>query len=125
IFGITYDYIFKTAEPNTAVRVWMSMTSREALDDVWIPAGEMTLVYDGTINFITGEQIIYIPFQVPFNYNDTSMNIAIMVERIGDHTNDLQSFAASSSAASTSKMYQTYTNPPDPYNPPPAGQIYW
>jgi mannose-6-phosphate isomerase-like protein (cupin superfamily) len=125
IFGITYDYIFKTAEPNTAVRVWMSMTSREALDDVWIPAGEMTLVYDGTINFITGEQIIYIPFQVPFNYNDTSMNIAIMVERIGDHTNDLQSFAASSSAASISKMYQTYTNPPDPYNPPPAGQIYW
>jgi len=125
IFGLTYDYKFKTAEPNTPVKVWMSMTSRDALDDLWIPAGEMTLVYDGTINFITGEQIIYIPFQVPFNYNDTSMNIAVMVERLGDHTNDLQMFSASSTAAVTSKLIQTYTNPPDPYDPPLAGQIGW
>ena len=125
IFGMTFDYKFKTAEPNTAVRVWMSMTSRDALDDVWIPASEMNLVYDGTINFITGEQVIYIPFQVPFNYSDTTMNIAVMVERLGDHTNDLQMFAASSTSASTSKLIQSYTNPPDPYDPPLAGQIGW
>ncbi|MDY0344779.1 MAG: carboxypeptidase regulatory-like domain-containing protein, partial [Lentimicrobium sp.] len=125
LFGMTFDYKFKTPEPNTAVRIWMSMTSRDALDDVWIPASEMTLVYDGTINFITGDQIIYIPFQVPFNYNDTTMNIAVMVERLGDHTSDMQWFAASTTTGSTSKLTTSYTNPPDPYNPPLAGQIGW
>lgn len=126
IFGITYDYIFKTPEPDMPVRVWMSMTSFNDLQDIWIPAGEMTLVYDGAVNFISGDQTIYIPFQVPFNYNDTTMNIAIMIEKLGDHTNELQSFKAyNPTVPAISKVLFGYTNPPDPYDPEDGGSYGW
>ncbi|MDY0344850.1 MAG: carboxypeptidase regulatory-like domain-containing protein [Lentimicrobium sp.] len=117
IFGITWDYDFRVAEPEVPVRIWMSMTDSASLTNGWIPATEMVLVYDGTINFISGDQTLYVPFQVPFNYSDTDKHIVIMVEKKDDHTNTMQSFSAYGSTGFSSRRFTSYTNPPDPYNP--------
>lgn len=125
IFGITYDYQFRTDEPNIPVRIWMTMTEQNLLYDAWIPATEMTLVYDGTLNFITGNQTLYIPFQVPFNYSDTAMNIAVMVEKLSDHTNTQQAFSTYSAGGITSRRMTSNSNPPDPNNPTSGSRIGW
>ncbi|MBV2246050.1 MAG: carboxypeptidase regulatory-like domain-containing protein [Lentimicrobium sp.] len=125
IFGITYDYQFVTDDPDIPVRIWMTMTDENLLYDAWIPATEMTLVYDGTLNFITGNQTIYIPFQVPFNYSDTAMNIAVMVEKRSDHTNGQQAFSTYSSGGITSRRMTSNSNPPDPDNPTSGSRIGW
>ncbi|GAB1403670.1 hypothetical protein MASR1M74_08480 [Lentimicrobium sp.] len=125
IFGITYDYNFKTAEQEIPVRIWMSMTSLDNLYDAWIPATEMTLVYDGTLNFIEGSQVIYIPFQVPFNYSDTSMNIAVMVEKQVQHMSQQQSFANYSTGKLSTRRITSNTTPPNPNNPTTGSRIGW
>jgi hypothetical protein len=120
IFGIAYDYSFLLPETDVPVRIWIGSTTMEELPE-WIPAGELELVFDGHLNFIAGEQTIYIPFRTPFNYNDTTMNLVVMVEKIDDHTNINQGFSTYSGMVSSSKYTAGYTNPPDPYSPPGAG----
>lgn len=120
LFGIAYDYSFKYSETDVPVRIWAGTTEMEELAD-WIPAGELELVFDGTLNFIIGEQTIYIPFQTPFNYSDNTKNLVIMVEKIDDHTNINQNFSSYSGMVSSSKYTAGYTNPPDPYSPPGGG----
>ena len=43
---------------NTPVKIWMGLTDRQDLNDGWIPSTEMVLVYDGTLNFFSGENTI-------------------------------------------------------------------
>lgn len=120
IFGIAYDYSFMYPETDVPVRIWVGTTEMEELPE-WIPAGELELVFDGKLNFIVGEQTIYIPFQTPFNYSDTTRNLVVMVEKIDNHTNVNQGFSTYSGMVSSSKYTAGYTNPPDPYSPPGAG----
>lgn len=120
IFGIAYDYSFMYPETDIPVRIWIGTTSMEELPE-WIPAGELTLVFDGKLNFITGKQTIYIPFQTPFNHSDITSNLVVMVEKIDDHTNVNQGFSTYSGMVSSTIFTAGYTNPPDPYSPPGAG----
>ncbi|PKP50808.1 MAG: hypothetical protein CVT94_00080 [Bacteroidetes bacterium HGW-Bacteroidetes-11] len=120
IFGIAYDYSFMYPETEVPVRVWVGTTEMEELPE-WIPAGELELAFDGNLNFIVGEQTIYIPFQTPFNYNDNTKNLVVMVEKIDNHTNVNQGFSTYSGMVSSTKYTAGYTNPPNPYSPPGAG----
>ena len=61
------------------VKIWMCNTVEDDLTGGWIPAGEMTLVFDGTVNFPMGESEILIPLQGPFCYR--SGNLVIMYSR--------------------------------------------
>lgn len=120
IFGIAYDYSFVNPETDVPVRIWMGETSMAELPE-WIPAGELELVFDGKLNFIIGQQILYIPFQTPFNYSDNTKNLVVMIEKIDDHTNVNQGFSTYSGMVVSSIYTAGYTNPPDPYSPPGAG----
>jgi hypothetical protein len=115
IFGLTYDYSFNTSAPATPVRIWMGMTDVNDLYAAWITASDLQLVFDGTLNFIAGQQTIYIPFQAPYNYNDASKHIAIMVEKVDDEVSFTQFFKSYYTTFTSTRTFVSYTNPVDPY----------
>lgn len=61
------------------VKIWMCNTLEDDLTGGWIPASEMTLVFDGTVTFPMGESEILIPLQGPFCYRGG--NLVIMYSR--------------------------------------------
>ncbi len=122
IFGIGYEYNFKADEQDAPVRIWMGVTDTLSLQ-TWIPATEMTLVYEGLISFPKGKQSVYIPFQMPFNYNDGSKNLIIMTEKVGTHSRPDQNYYGYGSMQTSTLVTASDVSIPDPYNPPTTGGL--
>ncbi|MCB5270492.1 MAG: carboxypeptidase regulatory-like domain-containing protein [Candidatus Cloacimonetes bacterium] len=61
------------------VKIWMGMTDRQNLGEGWIPSTAMNLVFDGTMDFPDGANIITFPLQLPFAY--TGGNLVVMFNR--------------------------------------------
>lgn len=116
LFGISYDYSFQVPENDVPVRIWVGETTVNEIID-WIPATQMTLVYDGLLNYKAGKNSIYIPFQVPFNHGDLSKNLVIMTERIGNHYDMNQNFYSYSAALNSSIEISGFDSIPDPNTP--------
>lgn len=121
IFGMRYTYNFDGDEMDVPVKIWIGTTSQPDLMQ-WVPAGELTLVYDGILDFYEEAGTIYIPFQTPFNYSDTSMNIAVMVQKTDDHTSVSRNFYAYGTLITSTLMTGSNNTVPDPMAPPAAGQ---
>ncbi|HLO92327.1 MAG TPA: carboxypeptidase regulatory-like domain-containing protein [Lentimicrobium sp.] len=121
IFGIRYNFNFDGDETNIPVKIWLGTTTQTDLT-TWVPAGDLTLVYDGKVNFTSEASTVYIPFQTPFNYSDTSLNLAIMVQKIDDHTSNNRNFYAFGTMSMSTLMAGSNSSVPDPYSPPGAGQ---
>lgn len=121
IFGMKYKFYFGSDETNIPVKIWMGTTTMEELNE-WVPAGQLTLVYDGTLDFIKDKGSVYIPFHTPFNYADTTQNLVIMVQKSADHTSNDQYFYNYTPNILSSIMLGDNNTPPDPYAPVPGGQ---
>ncbi|NTW24674.1 MAG: hypothetical protein HGA37_08245, partial [Lentimicrobium sp.] len=120
IFGIGYEYNFKSDEQDAPVRIWMGETDTLNLQ-TWIPATEMTLVYEGLLNIPKGKHTVYIPFQTPFNYSDGSKNLVILTEKIGDHGRTEQIYYGYGAMHLSTLVAASDVSIPDPYNPPASG----
>ena len=70
---------FTSNLPATPVKIWLGSTNLMDLSTGWIPSGQLTLVYDGMVNFPSGANTIMIPFQTP--YMHTPGNLVMMVQR--------------------------------------------
>ena len=70
---------------NSPAKIWLGSTELSDLRSGFIPAGELTLVWDGSINYPLGENEIIIPLSVP--YLHTQGNLVMMVQRPMDTTN--------------------------------------
>jgi len=121
IFGTRYTYNFDGDEMNVPVKIWMGTTTQADLME-WIPAGNLTLVYDGLVDFDKDAGGVYIPFQTPFNYTDTTMNVAVMVQKTDNHTSVNRNFYAYGTLIISTLMAGSNSVIPDPLSPPPAGQ---
>jgi len=74
---------FSTDLPDMPVKIWMGLTDRQDLLESWIPASQMTLVFDGSITFPSGQNEIIIPLHTPFAY--MGGNLVMMFKRpMGD-----------------------------------------
>ncbi len=51
------------------VRIWMGETALESLSGGWIPPEELTLVFDGLLDFPSGAGTINIDLDLPYEYN--------------------------------------------------------
>jgi hypothetical protein len=122
IFGIGYEYHFKADETNAPVRIWMGETDTLNLQ-YWIPATEMTLVYDGLLSIPEGKHSVYIPFQTPFNYSDGTKNLIIMTEKTGDHSRADQNYFGYGAMHMSTLVTASDVSIPDPYNPPTTGGL--
>lgn len=121
IFGVSYKYNFSTDELNLPVKIWMGATAQQELLE-WVPAGDLTLVYEGTVDFLAEKHTIYLPFQTPFNYADTTLNLAVMVQKTRDYTSIDQNFYNYVSPVVSTLLAASISEVPDPYAPPAGGQ---
>jgi len=79
IISLTLYNNFTAARDNMPVKIWMGSTTLGDLSAGWIPSGELTSVFDGTVSFPAGENNIVIPLQTPYSY--TSGNLVVMFNR--------------------------------------------
>jgi hypothetical protein len=78
ITAITFYYNFISNITNTPVKLWLGTTDLENLSTGWI-LDNLTLVYDGTLNFPSGENAIIVPLQTPYTY--TGGNLVLYANR--------------------------------------------
>ncbi|MEI7981718.1 MAG: choice-of-anchor J domain-containing protein, partial [Bacteroidota bacterium] len=75
---LTYYSSFANSIPQRKIKVWMTQTNKADFDASGIPASQMTLVFDGKIDFADGQGKVNILLTQPFNYTGGS-NLAVMV----------------------------------------------
>jgi M6 family metalloprotease-like protein len=64
---------------NKPVKIWMGETASTDLYSNWIPASQLNLVFDGTVDFPIGDSMINIYLHEPYNYS--GQNLVVMVQR--------------------------------------------
>lgn len=74
-----YNQFVTATLTNMPTKIWMTTTTQENLAAGWIPSTQMTLVFDGTMNYPAGENTITFPLTVPFAY--TGGNLVVMFQR--------------------------------------------
>jgi len=79
INAIAYYNSFTTNLPNEPITIWMGETNLVTLVDGWIAASELTLVFDGNVNFPSGDNEIRIDLTTPYYYG--GQNLVVMVHR--------------------------------------------
>ena len=79
ISGIVLYNNFSTQPTNGDTKIYMGSTNQSDLSGGWIPATELTLVFNGTVTYPVGENVINISFQTPFEH--TPGNLVMMVYR--------------------------------------------
>lgn len=74
-----YNQFFSSGIVDKPTKIWMGLTDRQSLQAGWISSNEMTLVFDGTMNFPSGNNSISFPLQAPFVY--LGGNLVVMFKR--------------------------------------------
>ncbi len=121
IFGMSYTYNFDGDELDVPVKIWIGATRQPDLT-TWVSAGELTPVFEGSLNFLKDAGIVYIPFQTPFNYSDSSLNLVVMVQKSTDYTSVNRNFYSFGTLITSTLAYGSNSIVPDPMSPPAAGQ---
>ncbi len=123
--SISFYNNFITNLPHLPTRIWLANTTLTDLTAGWVPSTEMTLVFDGNVNYPNGTNAIAINLQTPFFY--TGGNLLMLVQRPMDYQyysiNDV--FAAYTSTQNLSRRAYSDTQAFDPANPPAGdGSLY-
>lgn len=78
IFEVRFPYnmsSYSSVPENIEVKLYLANTDKETVDE-WIPLEEMTLVYEGLVNFERGDNLLSLPLASAFDY--TGGNLAIV-----------------------------------------------
>jgi hypothetical protein len=104
INGLQFYNNFVTDLPNMPTKVWIGTTTQTSLTDGWIPPANLTQVFDGTINYPAGDNIITIPFSTPYLYLNGE-NLVLFFNRPMDtaYYNTSDDFQAQTDAVNTSR----------------------
>jgi hypothetical protein len=123
ITGIQIYNNFVTNLPGKPIKVWLGETTLSDLSANWIPSTEMTLVYDGNIDFPSGMNNILIPLQTPFPYGGG--NLAMMVNRPMDtqYFSSSDYFDCQTVGTNRTRNTQSDSTTFDPANPPASPTI--
>ena len=109
---------FSRAVPNSATKIYLGSTSQTDLSSGFIPADELTLVFDGDIDYPAGENSIRIILQIPYMY--TGGNLVMLFVRPMDTQQHSTTNYFRSQTLGTSRCRHVSSNNTilDPYNPP-------
>ncbi|HNQ43673.1 MAG TPA: carboxypeptidase-like regulatory domain-containing protein, partial [Candidatus Cloacimonadota bacterium] len=120
ITGIQFYNAFTTATlQNMPTKVYLGTTTQTDLSTDWIPATNMTLVFDGTVNYPAGENLITIPFAQPYMYLNGE-NLIMMVLRPMDtaYYSSADNFKAQTEGTNRARKAYSDTIVYDPMAPP-------
>ena len=83
---ISFPYnAVETGYSNVPMRVWLGETDKANLEDGIVAVGELTKVFDGTINVNEGDEAMVFALQNEYKYN--GKNLVVMVYKSGSETN--------------------------------------
>lgn len=68
--------------PTRPTRIWLGETPLSNLESRWIPSTELTLVFDGTVDYPVGNNAIQIPLDTHYSYGGA--NLVLMAQRPRD-----------------------------------------
>ena len=116
---IFYNNFYSSNVQNKALRIWMGNTNIGALNSSWIPASQLTEVFNGTVSFPQGENTISIELDTPFNYVP-NQNLVMMVQRPWDtnHYSMGDQFKAQTDTNIRARIVYSDSDQLDPFNPP-------
>ena len=86
ITGIKLYNNFSSDLSNKAIKIWLGSTTLNDLSLGWISSNDMTLVFNGNVDFPSGINTIDIPFPEEFMFLDNA-NLVMMVQRPMDTDN--------------------------------------
>jgi len=78
ISGVKFYNNFTTNLPAKPIKIWLGETAQTSLS-AYIPSTQLTLVFDGTVDFPAGQNTININFTTPYMYTGT--NLVMFVNR--------------------------------------------
>lgn len=114
---------FASTIPNTPIKIWLGSTIQSDLTSGYIPSSQLTLVYDGLVNFPSGTNPINIPLQVPFVH--IPGNLILMVNRPMDSqyysSNDY--FLCQTIGTNRARKSLSSSTIYDPANPPSTSTL--
>ena len=78
-----YNYFYLNS-PNEPTKIWMGETTLNGLSQGWIPSTDLTLVFDGMVDYPVYNNDILIHLDTPYQYNGN--NLVVMFKRPWDPT---------------------------------------
>jgi len=125
--AVSYTNNFTSNLTDMPIKVWVGETDVTDLSDGWVDPTTLTLVYDGTMDFPSGENTIYIPFDMPYVY--TGGNLVIYTNRVweDDYHSSSDKFYGTEDAGSTRtyRLSRDGTEGLDPMNPGSGSTSDW
>lgn len=121
------DFMYATGEikhliykngfgPNTEItkpiKIWMGETDKANLSEGWIPTNELTLVFDGNIQFKKGTNDIPVALSTPYNYTGKNLVIIFQMDFVKASGSYVDRFfvASTPDKADRSRAYTAYDN---------------
>ena len=121
ITSLSFYSQFSTAVPNSPVKIYLGSTMQNDLSAGYIPASQMTLVFDGNIDFPQGSETILINLQTPYMY--MGGNMVMMVNRMdSNYHSSTNYFRCQTVGANRARNSYSDSTTYDPFNPP-AGTL--
>lgn len=105
--------------------VYMGNTSQNDFPTTtsWIPAGNMTPVFTGTLPAMVTGTWVEIPLAIPFLWDGTS-NIVVAVDENSSGTSCTANWGSYTAGANKGLLFYSSITNPDPMNPPGASSRY-
>lgn len=123
--GISFLYN-STEDVNRSLAVYMANTNQSVFAQgpvsSWIPAHQLTKVFDGNVSFSSqeGEQWVNIPFPEPFLYDGTSNLVVGVLDRSGEASRNIRFYTHA-----TEDNKSIYTTDITPINPEGGSPVYY
>jgi len=118
ITQISFFNTFITNLPNIQTKIWLGTTGQTDLSPSWVPAGNLSLVFDGPVDYPTGINTITIPLTNPFQYNGGTLVMMVYRPLTMWYFNSQDQFAAQHGEMGRSRKVYSDTTVFDPYAPP-------
>lgn len=116
---IAYYNNFQSNLTGKEIRIWVGEASGDNLNEGWEPLSNLTLVYEGTMDFPSGENTIVIPLDDPYIYSGG--NLLVYTNRVWEdgYASSNDKFFGTEDVGSkrTRYVYADGTGPLNPDNP--------
>ncbi len=118
ITQISFYNNFITNLPDIHTQIWLGTTGQPNLSADWVPAGNLTLVFDGQVDYPTGINTITIPLSNPYQYSGGTLVMMVYRPLTMWFFNSQDQFAAQHGDMGRSRKVYSDTTVFDPYAPP-------
>ena len=115
--SIAYTNKFTADLPEKGVKIWVGETNLTDLSEGWVDFETLTLVYDGTVDFPSGENTILIPLDVPYAY--MGGNLVVYTNKVwkNEYFSSNERFKCTNDAGSNRTYHRSVDAELEPDNP--------